>query len=179
MKHVKSFDTFITEKKGDSYGSGCVMLYFDFPQLEEIHGKIAEEDIFTQEGDRTFGLEDEPHVTLLYGLEDSVTLNEVKEIIAKYEFTECTLHNASLFENEYDVFKFDVKGDNLHDCNASLRELPYSNSYPDYHPHVTIAYLKEGEGAKYCKQLEGVEYKLKPKYAVYSQADGTKDNIEI
>lgn len=179
MKYIKMFEQFITEKSGDSYSSGCVMLYFDFPQMLKIHDAINPNDIYVEEGDRTFGLEDEPHCTLLYGLEDSVSIKEVKEILDQHTFGTCKVHNASLFENEYDVFKFDVNGDSLHACNKSLCKLPYNNQYPDYHPHMTIAYLKKGTGKRYCDMLKDQEFELTPNYAVFSQTDGTKTRIKI
>lgn len=179
MKYVKLFEQFIGEKSGDSYSSGCVMLYFDFPQMNKIHDGIDSNDLYEEEGDRTFGLEDEPHCTLLYGLEDSVTVKQVKEILEQHTFGTCKVHNASLFENDYDVLKFDVKGDSLHACNKALCELPYNNQYPDYHPHMTIAYLKKGTGKKYCDRMKGHEYELVPTHAVFSQPDGTKNKIKI
>jgi hypothetical protein len=176
---IKLFEEFITEKSGDSYSSGCVMLYFDFPMMLRIHDGIDPNDLYEEEGDRTFGLEDEPHVTLLYGLEDSVTPEQVKKILDKFNFSKCKLHNASLFENDYDVLKFDVEGDNLHEANEALRELPYNNSFPDYHPHCTIAYLKKGTGQKYCNRMKGHEHELTPTHAVFSQPDGTKTKFKI
>lgn len=169
----------VNEKSGDSYSSGCVMLYFDFPQMNKIHDGIDSNDLYEEEGDRTFGLEDEPHCTLLYGLEDVVTVEQVKEILDQHVFGTCKVYNASLFENDYDVLKFDVKGDSLHACNEALTELPYNNQYPDYHPHMTIAYLKKGTGKKYCDRMDGHEYELVPTHAVFSQPDGTKTKIKI
>jgi hypothetical protein len=48
------------------------------------------------------------------------------------------------FENElYDVLKFDVKREkSLFDCNKDLMKFPHTTDYPDYHPHLTISYLK-------------------------------------
>lgn len=179
MKHIKLFEQFVSEKSGDSYSSGCVMLYFDFPMMNKIHDGINPDDLYEEEGDRTFGIEDEPHCTLLYGLEGSVTVEEVKEILDVHTFGTCKVHNASLFENDYDVLKFDVRGDSLHDCNKALCELPYNNQYPDYHPHMTIAYLKKGTGDKYRKRMKGHEYDLVPSHVVFSQPDGTKTKIKI
>lgn len=179
MKHIKLFEEFILEKSGDSYSSGCAMIYFSFPKIKEIHNMIDEDDLYIEEGDRTFGIEDEPHTTLLYGLDEGVTPQQVEEILDKFTFYTCKVHNASLFENEYDVLKFDVNGDNLHECNEELKKLPYENSYPDYHPHLTIAYLKKGKGKKYVDMLDGKEWWLAPQHVVFSQPDGTKNKIKI
>lgn len=184
MKHLKLFEDFVLEKSTDTYSKGCVMLYFNFPDIKKIHEIISKEDLYEKDDDRTFGLEDEPHITLLYGLENTVTTNEVKSIIDNVSFGPCKLHNASLFENEYDVLKFDVgyvnKGDSfLHKCNTSLSTLPYQNDYPKYHPHMTIAYLKKGLGKKYVDMLNQNEYILSPTHGIFSQPDGTKTKIDI
>jgi 2'-5' RNA ligase len=176
---IKLFEEFINEKKGDTYSYGCAMLYFDFPQMKEIHDQIEEGDLYTEEEDRTYGLEDEPHCTLLYGLHDDVTLDQIKEVVGKFKFDKLKLHNASLFENQYDVLKFDVQGDSLKECNEALTDLPHTNDFPDYHPHATIAYIKKGIGEKYTKKLKDKEYEVKPTYIVYSEADGTKTKIDI
>jgi 2'-5' RNA ligase len=187
MRKIKLFEEFvetITEKKGDSYSYGCVMLYFDFPQMNEIHEKIEEGDLYTEEEDRTYGLEDEPHCTLLYGLHDDVTLDQIKEVVNEFDYTNLILHNASLFENQYDVLKFDVgyskeEDKFLHECNEALTKLPHTNDFPDYHPHATIAYIKKGLGEKYTEKLKDQEYTVKPSHIVYSEANGTKTKIKI
>ena len=179
MERIKLFEEFVNEKNDNTYSYGCVMLYFYFPNIKKIHGGILEEDIYEEDNDKTFGLEDEPHCTLLYGLEKEVTIEQVTEILDKQTFGTCNLANASLFENEYDVLKFDVKGDSLIESNKALCELPYHSDYPDYHAHMTLAYLKKGTGKKYCETLNGEEYNEVPSYAVFSQPDGTKTKIKI
>jgi hypothetical protein len=168
----------INENRKVSYG--CVMLYFDFPEIKNLHTKINNEDVYNDPSDPSYGLEDEPHTTLLYGLHPEVTDENVKEVLDKHKFGPCQISNASLFENEnYDVLKFDVSGDSLHECNADLREYPYTTNFPDYHPHLTIGYLKPGTGKNYTKLLEGQQYTLEPKYAVYSKTDGTKSKFKL
>jgi hypothetical protein len=175
---IKFLDLLKEEKQ--TYDYGCVMLYFDFPQMNKIHDVIKPDDVYTKEDDRSFGFENEPHCTLLYGLHDGVTTEDVESVLNKHTYYTCKAHNASLFENpEYDVLKFDIKGDNLHETNADLQQYPFTSSFPDYHPHMTIAYLKPGTGKRYVKMLKEVEFDLLPQYAVYSKPDGDKDKINI
>ena len=130
-----------------TYNYGCVMLYFDFPEINKIHDAINPKDVYVDEEDSSFGFEDEPHCTLLYGLHEGVTTKDIKKVVEKYSYPKVIAYNSSLFENEkYDVLKFDIKGDNLHETNNDLKQYPYSSDYPDYHPHMTIAYLKSGTG---------------------------------
>jgi len=170
----------LKEQVQTKYEYGCVMLYFDFPTIDKIHGVINDEDIFQDPDDPSFGLETEPHTTLLYGLHDGVTKQNIKNILDKFTFDAFKISNASLFEHEnFDVLKFDVVGDGLYEANAELVKYPNTQTYPDYHPHLTIAYLKPGKGKQYVKELNGLEFELTPKYAVYSMPSGDKIKISI
>lgn len=173
----------ITEDHKHDYG--CVMLYFDFPEMNKIQYIINPEDIYEDEDDDSFGLETEPHVTLLYGLHENVTVDDVKKAINKFEYGDCRLGNPSIFENEkYDVLKYDVYyatrgGAFLHKVNKELKKLPYTSDFPEYNPHLTIAYLNPGKGKKYTKHLKDTSFILNPKYAVYSKVDGSKEKLKI
>jgi hypothetical protein len=170
----------INEENKPKYEFGCAMLYFSFPEMKYIHGMIDPKDVYTEKEDGSFGLETEPHTTLLFGLHDDVSLDDVKNVINKREYKTCNVFNPSLFENEkYDVLKFDVEGENLHDTNGDLKEFPHTTSYPDYHPHLTVAYLKPGMGKKYLRKMTGLNYELTPQHAVYSQPNGDKTKIKI
>ena len=99
---------------------------------------------------------------------------------SKLKYFDCLINNASLFENEkYDVLKFDVSGNGLKETNKELQKYPFTSDYPEYHPHLTIGYLHPGKGKKYTKLLQNREYKLIPKYAVYSKPDGSKTKMTI
>jgi len=183
MKKIKLFEEFMNEnvnEKKATYDYGCAMLYFDFPEMTELHKKIEKDDVFVDPKDSTFGLETETHCTLLYGLHAEVALDTIKKIVNGFNFGECSIKAPSLFENEkFDVLKYDVEGPGLHDCNTELSKLPHTTDYPDYHPHMTVAYLKNGMGKKYIDILGATPIALKPSYIVYSQPDGTKTKIDI
>lgn len=103
--------------------------------------------------------ETEPHVTVLYGLHDPEPSAATK-IISQAEPITVKMGKTSIFSNDkYDVLKVDVTGPKLHALNRELSKLPNSNSYPTYKPHVTIAYLKKGEGERYAgdTRFEGQE----------------------
>jgi 2'-5' RNA ligase len=173
--------TFIAKKEEIKpvHKFGCAIVYFDFPEIKDLHSRIDQEHIHHDE-DGSKGLEDEPHVTLLYGLHPEVQDNEVIEA-SKCKYDSITLHNLSLFENEKcDVLKFDAKGDSLHEANGRLSKLPHTTDYPDYHPHCTVAYLKPGKGREILEKLKDVnEYEVKCKHIVYSKIDGTKIKEDI
>lgn len=82
---------------------------------------------------------------------------------------------VSLFKNDkFDVIKFDVeKNKTLETIYNRLSKLPNSNEYPDYKPHVTVAYVKSGLGEKYLDLDFKVFNRFKVDEIVYSK--GGKD----
>lgn len=177
---MKKLIDVLKEATGQKFEYGCVMLYFTFPEMNKIHEMIDPEDIYYEEGDRSFGLEDEPHTTLLFGLHEGVTSEDVSGILDNFKFGTCRVSDASLFQNpQYDVLKFDVSGTNLHNANRELKKFPHTSNFPDYHPHLTVGYLKPGRGKKYVKKLNGLTFQLTPEYAVYSKPNGGQDKLEI
>jgi 2'-5' RNA ligase len=173
----------LNENSTSKYNFGCVMMYLHFPKLKQIQDIIEPEEVYTEEGDKTYGLEDEPHVTLLYGLHEDVTINQVKEVIGQFDLEEkpffIKLHNVSCFNTpKYDVLKFDAEGDILHKLNEGLKALPFTNEFPDYHPHLTIGYLKQGAGKTYVQGFKSLKFEALPISIIYSQPDGTKTAIK-
>ncbi len=175
-QYVKLFEQFVNENSKSTYDYGCAMVYFDFPTINELHSQIDEEDLYTEEGDKTYGLEDEPHATLLYGIHsDEIQDNEIIDKLKETDIGKIILHNASLFENDkYDVLKLDAFNGKLHELNDKLKEFPFTSDYPDYHPHTTIAYIKKGKGKKYVDKFKGNHFEVFPSKYVYSKPDGSK-----
>lgn len=146
----------LNENKTRPVEYGVLMLNFNIPNWKEIIGKIHPDDLYNEPG---FGLEEEPHVTALYGFHDEVTAEDVKEAAKKYSRKPIAvkLTGISLFQSKnrpFDVVKFDVNSAELGRLNKRLQKLPNTNEFNDYHPHMTIAYVKKGAGAKYVKEFE-------------------------
>lgn len=152
----KTFEQFIAESlvNEQNYSHGCVMAQIDKESIKKHYPEISEEELYIENED-DYGFEDEPHVTALYGLHsDKIEDNQIKEICEKYENIDIQLKDISMFNNEkYDVLKFGVESKSLRKMNEELTQLPHSSDFPDYKPHVTIAYLKKGEGKKYLKEF--------------------------
>lgn len=176
---IKLTDIFILENSTSKYKFGCVMLNFDFPELLSIQERIDPNDIYNieDENGQTYGLEDEPHCTLLYGLHNNVSVKDVKNIINNITYSTCKVHNISIFKNEkYDVLKFEVKGEGLHETNKLLKEFPHTSNFPKYEPHLTIGYLNSGKGEKYVKLFKNEYYWLIPTEVIYSYPDKDGEN---
>lgn len=114
------------------------------------------------------------HVTVRYGLFPQTGLAEaVQAILRKRGLPEFRIKSLSVFEQpEEDVLKFDVQSDTLTEWNRLLGSLPNIQTY-EYHPHLTVAYLKKGTGTKYVRSsaIDGMLVSGNVLDFVYSDAD--------
>ena len=182
LKDFNEFEKELNEKKNEDHKHefGCVMAYFEFPELKEIHKMIDPEDIYDDSEDDSFGLEKNPHVTLLFGLHDDENEDEDVLDISERPIGTIILKNASLFESEkYDVLKFDADNKVLYEINQDLERTFIFTSSFKYHPHSTVAYIKKGEAEKYVDQLKDKEYEVIPDKIVYSKPDGSRPSKDI
>ncbi len=156
------------EKASERIEYGCLMLFLDVPIWSKITSIIDKNDIYNKEG---YGIENEPHTTILYGFHDEVTAENVFDLYkAKMPLKpiEIGIKGISVFKNpEFDVVKFDVDSEVLKKLNEIMKELPNTSKFPDYHAHITIAYVNKGEGDKYIKSFEK-ERMLKGNELVYT-----------
>jgi 2'-5' RNA ligase len=124
------------------------------------------------------GRESIPHVTVLYGLhtQRAVDIYEVIDDIPGP--VRVTLGDLDYFEgDDYDVIVVRVFSPDLVVLNNHLRGLPYTNGYPDYVPHATLAYVQPGVGARYfgMKTFEGLGFETTS--LVFSPKEG--DDIVV
>lgn len=174
---IKNYIQFIKESSGYEYG--CVMIEVPVSNWNEITSYIDPEDIYTG-GDDTHGIQENPHVTILYGLHKEVTPEMVKSVFEGFtKDINIEVNGIGIFENnDYDVVKFNVNPDGaLQEIHDKLSELPNSDQFPNYTPHITISYVKSGTGKKYVKPDYKYEVKNVDKIT-YSMADGNKIKFE-
>jgi len=158
----------INEEKAERIEYGCLMLYLDVPIWNKITSIIDKNDIYDVKG---YGIETEPHTTILYGFHDDVTPDEVFDLYREnmtLKPIEIGVDGISIFENsEFDVVKFGVKSKILTKLNKIMSVLSHTTDFPDYHAHITLAYVKKGRGKKYVKSFEK-ERKLTGNELVYT-----------
>ena len=124
---------------------------------------IPESKLYTEEGNGNYGREDNPHVTVRYGLDidDPVKLKKLSELPP----IKVKMGEVSIFEaDKYDVVKVDVESEGLRAANKKVGELVDvpGETFKDYKPHATIAYVKKGEGKKYVgnKAFSGQTFEI-------------------
>ena len=163
----------------DEFEFGCVMVFFENPLLLELQSLINSEDL------HEFGLETEPHASVLYGLhsgeiEPSLILSKC----ASFKYSDIDVTGISAFKNlDFDVLKIDVDSPDLRFLNHELSKLPNTSQFDNYLPHSTIAYLKPNTSHKYIEKmneiLERNPLRFSPSKVVYSTGYGTKYSQRI
>jgi len=132
---------------------------------------IADEDIYT--GEENMGREDTPHITVLYGIVSNEP-DETTELLEETSPVEATLGKVSLFENsdDYDVVKIEVDSEDLSKLHKLLSDnLENESTFPEYKPHVTVAYVNKGSGKLYSGSDEFEGTKLFFDKVRFSSAD--------
>ena len=106
---IKNYIQFIKESSGYEYG--CVMVEVPVSNWNEITSYINPEDVYEEPGDNNHGIQKNPHLTLLYGLHEGVTEEQVKSVFENFDGDiNIKVDGIDIFENEkYDVVKFNVR----------------------------------------------------------------------
>lgn len=163
---------------------GCVMVFLKVKSKdwESIQNIIDEDDLYLGDKDESgFGRESDPHITILFGIHADVPDADVESFIDEIKTPIIKLKKSSSFTNEkFDVLKFDIESEDLHKLNEKFKKLPHTDTFPEYHPHATIAYLKKGKAAKYIKIINDMKLiDVKPDKIVYSKVDGSKKEYKL
>lgn len=137
------------------YDYGCVMAQIETEAARKIldfnYQTISEETIYKAD-EGNFGREIHPHITLKYGLVNSYPEEQMREMLRNTTPFNVEIRGVSIFENEeFDVIKFDVDGKELRALNEMFSMLPNHDEYPEYHPHMTLAYVQKGAGNRFIR----------------------------
>lgn len=174
------------DKKEKSLGPhkyGCLMAVLP----DEIVGKLLRwnrENIPNSYLDLG-GREYSPHITVLYGFRDSsiVTVEALRAWARTVRPFVVTLDSVSLFpgNEDGDVLKIDVQSVELHAMHRDLLgRFPCENKYPDYKPHVTLAYVRPRHAGALARNgcpLLPLTFEVRD--VEWSGADGTRLRIPL
>lgn len=137
---------------------GCIMMNtVMIPVAQYVNNPDA--DIYT-EGEHTSGLvgEIEPHVTLLFGLLENGNIwrDKVNTVLQEWKLPYVIIEKVSFFDlgDSYAVIGLVEKTPEIIDGHERLTLLPHINTFSEYHPHITLAYIKhEADVEKWVKAL--------------------------
>jgi 2'-5' RNA ligase len=130
------------------------------------------------------GIPDEVHITVKYGIltEDA---EDVANVLAGNDPIRIKLGNASVFHNEEAaVLKLGVDSIGLRKLyNRICKNIAHVNTYRDFHPHVTVAYMvKKDEDPYYYRTFFDDSYagrEFEVEEALFSAANGSQSIISF
>lgn len=141
---------------------GCIML--DTETLDILkHVEDGEDDLVTSTDrhDHTMGAvaETEAHVTLLFGLLENgnVWKDKVDQVLDGWGVDSLTIDKVGVFDlaDSFAVVAHIKTTPELIDGHERLTLLPHVQTYSEYHPHLTLAYVEHDQAVadKWVKAL--------------------------
>ena len=130
------------------------------------------------------GREENPHVTVKYGLHDQEP-EALQSFLRDHGPVTLTLGKTNFFppsagSEGNDVVVVEVDSPQLHGINGDIsKTFPVTDTHPDYKPHITLAYVKPGAGQKYAgnRALEGQQ--VQAKEITFSSRNGQEHAIKL
>ena len=165
------------EQPQQSFGS--LMVFPEMNKWTNVVSKIHDNDLYMP-NDPSKGKEDEPNITILYGFHDKVSSDDFIPILSGIsEPINIQIKGISHFENDnFDVVKLDCESATLREIRQQVEQLKHTKTYPNYSPHMTLAYVKPGMGKKYDKQFKEPINIVGTKL-VYSNPQEIKTEMEV
>lgn len=143
--------------------------------------KVKDKDLYTPPEDYIHGREEEPHVTVLYGIHSQLP-TEVTKLISNGLSFDIKLKNVSIFTNNamFDVVKVEAISPSLNYFNSLLRNNVGNTQYfNNYQPHVTVAYIKKGKCSDLCGGADFKDVKWNVNTVIFSSKNGEKTPIRL
>lgn len=158
--HVKAAET-------HPYSSTQVNLPWELASELRVFASSLDNDALHPDG-----IEYNSHVTVKYGIES----NSVDDVAAVLQHTgpiTMTLGKIDVFTApDYDVLIVRVSSPDLVALNAKISSsLAVTDTHPTYQPHVTLAYLQPGQGARYVGDARFVGRTFVSDTVIFSSAD--------
>lgn len=163
-------------------GKAFLMVEYQMPEaILELQRQIDPQDLFVSQSGFPYGLETEPHVTVAPCLRNNVKPDNLKKFLQPLEKYKLELTNLDVFNNgDNDVLYFVVENDAVHSAyNGFAENYKVGGKYPDYNPHLTVAYLKKGKGRAYTKLKFPSPLTLEPIDFAFSHLVDKKREKEI
>lgn len=122
------------------------------------------------------------HITVKYGLHTN-NVEDVKKVLNKHwkqKYISAELGKVSLFKNDVDVLKIDVKSKDLEKLNSIFSKyLETTDTFPTYIPHLTLGFFKKDD-IDFLKNhtfFEGLKVQFKS--IIYSSRNDKEFEIQL
>lgn len=137
------------EKTQGSYGYHSLQVNLPnsfLTSFEEVQSFIDSSCVYEEDEDKSYGLEDEPHVTVCYGIKEESDYFFLLKNLKGLDPIIMEIGNISFFRNSdtpYDVAILEIECPVLPEINEFVRRFckPYV-SFSEYTPHMTLGYIQ-------------------------------------
>lgn len=125
--------------------------------FKEAQDLIPAKDIYPEHPYKPMnpdGREDEPHVTVLFGLTKSEDYEAVKKMVEEFGMIYFKFGNISAFRNPespHDVLKIEIISEELNKLHYKIRETFDNKCTFEFNGHTTLSYIIKDS----CKDIEG------------------------
>lgn len=137
---------------------GCIMLNVNtVPLSEAVQQVISGDDLYYANSPKAKYVDGDvtnlAHVTLLYGLmRTGPEMKKHVDRVLEYKYpSTVTIEDVDFFESNNPEFEYYAiiahvkRTDEILNAHARLTFLPHIMTFPEYRPHVTLAYIRKDE----------------------------------
>jgi len=147
--------------------------------ISELHKRIDSDDLYISEN--VSGIEINPHITIRYGL-DTDDVNDVLPIFKNFGDVWVKFKKLNAFKNErFDVLHIEIESERLMELNKKVADfvnLP-GETFKNYNPHCTIAYLKKNRSSKYIGKFDYFFENIEERFEKALLTNRYNETIEI
>jgi hypothetical protein len=138
---------------------------------------IPQSLLYTKPDDDSYGYDNEPHVTVKFGYAPDLNKQDLATILRGIKPFNVILHALTQFNNsDFDVVKFDAESPVLRELRTRADRFPNQDKFPEYKPHMTLAYVKPNSFGHIKEKLN---ISVPIRHFKYSGADGRKILIHL
>ena len=177
---MMTLKTMLTENRNSSVRKGCLMAMVSKEDTEKLlkfnKQLIAEENLYLEGNE--YGRETECHVTIRYGFLKDLNELEIRQLLKGQKKFMMEIYGLDKFDTHpsYDVAMFKVSSPVLKQLNEASGIYLNETDYPDYNPHLTLAYVQKG---KFPHKKEGFRLSVPVKEICYSPISGAKSYFPL
>ncbi|MHA1833225.1 MAG: 2'-5' RNA ligase family protein, partial [Candidatus Baldrarchaeia archaeon] len=133
--------------------------------IKDIQDDIDKDKLYDGEDEPGWvenGLQKLFHITVLFGVRDNIK-DTIQQVFDKHRPVQIATNRIHYFSSDpnYDVAVVRCESKELTKIHDELKnKLENQETYPDYKPHVTIAYLKKGERLDDNAQVGNISWEI-------------------
>lgn len=175
----------LVEGKNVDDRRGCLMAMLDerlCNVIVDFNKKIIKEgDLYhelNENGEDEYGREHECHITIRYGFTRDLNELEIRQLLKNQKSFMVELYGLDKFTNppKFDVVMMRSRSPELIKLNELTGAYPNESDYPDYNPHLTLAYVHKG---KFPHVKENVRLSVPVRKVCYSPIKGGKSYFDL